>query len=261
MANTVNISTSDGLKEYILNRLGNAAHEVEITDEQLSLCISEALDLFNDYHYDAYEFQFIAQQITQDDLDNGYFIPPDNIYEVIYCLKVSGLSGNVNVVGWPKGLGLPHNFMSMGYGGWVAGGFGTLSGNGYGPGSSSYFLMKTRLADIDFSLYPGSPIRYNRHERKLYLENKNELSLGGYIVYYAKVVSDKVWNNGWLKRYATELCRLQWGINLSKYDNITLPGGATINVDRIIQMAEDKIEKLKEELYENYTEPPQFFIM
>lgn len=55
-------------------------------------------------------------------------------------------------------------------------------------------------------------------------------------------------NDRWLKDMATAFVRQQWGQNLSKYDGQQLPGGVTVNADRIIETAKEDIEKLREEL-------------
>lgn len=55
-------------------------------------------------------------------------------------------------------------------------------------------------------------------------------------------------NDRWLKDMATAFVREQWGQNLSKYDGQQLPGGVTVNAERIIERAQNDIEKLREEL-------------
>ena len=53
-----------------------------------------------------------------------------------------------------------------------------------------------------------------------------------------------VWNDRWLKRYATALIKKQWGENLSKYEGIAMPGGVTFNGSRILDEANQEIEQL-----------------
>jgi hypothetical protein len=48
-----------------------------------------------------------------------------------------------------------------------------------------------------------------------------------------------------LKRYATALIKKQWGANLSKFQNVTLLGGVSMNGEQIYSQAQEEIEKLE----------------
>ena len=61
-------------------------------------------------------------------------------------------------------------------------------------------------------------------------------------------ISD-VWNDRFLKKYATALIKLQWGNNLSKFAGIQMPGGVTLDGVRIMTEAHDEIEKIEEEMH------------
>jgi hypothetical protein len=57
-----------------------------------------------------------------------------------------------------------------------------------------------------------------------------------------------VWNDRFLKKYATALIKLQWGNNLSKFAGIQMPGGVTLDGVRIMTEAREEIAKLEEEM-------------
>jgi len=57
-----------------------------------------------------------------------------------------------------------------------------------------------------------------------------------------------VWNDRFLKKYATALIKLQWGNNLSKFAGIQMPGGVTLDGVRIMAEAREELEKLEEEM-------------
>jgi sporulation protein YlmC with PRC-barrel domain len=57
-----------------------------------------------------------------------------------------------------------------------------------------------------------------------------------------------VWNDRFLKKYATALIKLQWGNNLSKFSGIQMPGGVTLDGVRIATEAKEEIDKIEEEL-------------
>ncbi len=65
-----------------------------------------------------------------------------------------------------------------------------------------------------------------------------------------------MFNDRWIKRYATALIKRQWGANLIKYSGIQLPGGVTLDGDKMFEEASAEIEKLEEEMQEKYEEPP-----
>lgn len=60
-------------------------------------------------------------------------------------------------------------------------------------------------------------------------------------------VSD-VWNDRFLKQYATAKIKYQWGTNLSKFAGVQMPGGITLDGPRIMQEAQVEIDKIEEEM-------------
>jgi hypothetical protein len=58
-----------------------------------------------------------------------------------------------------------------------------------------------------------------------------------------------VWNDRFLKKYATALIKRQWGSNLKKFAGIQMPGGVTLNGQQIYDEAIQEIEKMEEEMY------------
>ena len=72
--------------------------------------------------------------------------------------------------------------------------------------------------------------------------NKTSVSL-------VKTGLSDVWNDRFLKKYATAKIKYQWGSNLSKFAGIQMPGGVTLDGVRIMQEAEAEIDKIEEEMY------------
>ena len=48
---------------------------------------------------------------------------------------------------------------------------------------------------------------------------------------------------------------MQWGINLTKFEGIQLPGGVTLNGRQLIDVAREEIQRLEEELRLGYELP------
>ena len=63
-----------------------------------------------------------------------------------------------------------------------------------------------------------------------------------------KVGISDVWNDRFLKQYATAKLKYQWGSNLSKFAGIQLPGGVTLDGPRIMDEAQREIDKIEEEM-------------
>ena len=68
-----------------------------------------------------------------------------------------------------------------------------------------------------------------------------------------------VWNDRFLKAYATEKIKYQWGSNLSKFAGIQMPGGVTLDGPRIMSEAIEAIHKLEDDMYNFNSLPSEIF--
>jgi hypothetical protein len=66
----------------------------------------------------------------------------------------------------------------------------------------------------------------------------------------------RVWNDSFLKPYATALVKRQWGMNLIKFQGVKLPGGIEFNGRQIYDDAQREIDRLKEIMPTTYELPP-----
>ena len=69
-----------------------------------------------------------------------------------------------------------------------------------------------------------------------------------------------VWNDRFLKAYATAKIKYQWGTNLSKFAGVQLPGGVTLDGPRIMAEAQEEITNLEEQMYNIALLPSDLFI-
>jgi hypothetical protein len=119
---------------------------------------------------------------------------------------------------------------------------------------------------LEMILTGENPIRFNKKMGKLYVDmnwSAPEIAEGQYmLIECLKVLNPdtytKVYNDSWLKDYATQLIKKQWGENLKKYGNYVLPGGMVINGQQIYDEAAAEILALEEKLRDTYEEPPTF---
>ena len=66
----------------------------------------------------------------------------------------------------------------------------------------------------------------------------------------------RVWNDSFLKKYATALMKRQWGQNLLKFQGVKLPGGVELNGRQIYDDAEKDLEIIREQMSNTYELPP-----
>jgi hypothetical protein len=57
-----------------------------------------------------------------------------------------------------------------------------------------------------------------------------------------------LYNDMHLKRYATALIKKQWGQNLSKFGEVQLLGGVTMNGEQIYTQAQEEVTRLEEQI-------------
>ena len=64
-------STRQGLIDFCLRRLGAPVLEINVDDDQLDDLVDDAIQLFNERHFDGVERMYLKYQITQNDIDRG----------------------------------------------------------------------------------------------------------------------------------------------------------------------------------------------
>jgi sporulation protein YlmC with PRC-barrel domain len=69
-----------------------------------------------------------------------------------------------------------------------------------------------------------------------------------------------IWDDRWLKGYATAKIKYQWGSNMKKFGGIQLPGGVVLNGKELYDEAVEEIGKLEEQLYNASSMPSEIFI-
>lgn len=116
--------------------------------------------------------------------------------------------------------------------------------------------------------FRGRPaIRFQRHQGRLYLDIsfKTTFRPGEYVIIECFQIIDPddfvaVWGDRWLQRYAIALIKRQWGMNLSKYNGIQLPGGVTLDGQTMFTNASADIDKLEVELRDTFQLPIDFVV-
>ena len=64
-------STRQGLIDYCLRQLGAPVLEINVDDDQIDDLVDDAIQYFNERHFDGVEKMYLKYQITQEDIDRG----------------------------------------------------------------------------------------------------------------------------------------------------------------------------------------------
>ena len=263
-------NTRETLKQYCLRALGQPVIEINVDDDQLEDRIDEAVQYFQQYHYDGIRRTYLKYQYTQADKTritgnssetatknsvstdwkegNNFLVVPDSVISVINIFPFSD-KGNLNLfdVRYQLRLNDLYDFSSTSV--------------------INYDIVLRHLDFLDHILVGEKPLRFNQHDNRLYIDMDwtNDLQVGEYLVIeaYRKLDPDTytdVWDDIYLKRYTTALFKKQWGANLSKFGGVQMIGGVTLNGVEIYQQAMSDIEKLEQEIRSTYELNPAMMI-
>jgi hypothetical protein len=180
--------------------------------------------------------------------DNRYCVIPDYVWGVTKILSAGQASSSKNIFDLQYQLRL---------------------NDLYDLTSTSLIYYKTvmsHLALLDLELNGHQGFRFNRLNNRLYLDAnwQTDFILGDYIIVQAYRAMDpttwsKVYNEPWLKHYTTALFKKQWATNLKKFSGLQLPGGVTLDGDKLYAEATEELKDLEEEL-QNKSAPLDFFM-
>ena len=240
------------LKDYALRRLGYPVIEINVDDSQTEDRLDDALQFFAEYHFDGVEKMYYKHQITSTDITNGY-IDMDSvdtsIISVNRMFQFSDSTVNMFDIRYQMAL---NDFYGLRSG---------LSNLAY------YDQIKRHLSLIQQTLDPEKQIRFSRVTNRLYgdFDWSDETDAGEYLMIEAYTVLDpetytEIYKDRLLKQYITALIKRQWGANLSKFENIQLPGGVSFNGTQIFEQAQSEIERIEEEVQLKYELPPHFMV-
>jgi len=124
-----------------------------------------------------------------------------------------------------------------------------------------FYMNFQNIRMIEEILVGKQPLRFNRHVNRIYVDmDWEKINAGDYLVFevYTKVDPDTytdVWGDRWLLEYTTALIQIQWGMNLTKFTGLQLPGGVQFNGDGILTQGMEAKQKLEEEMISAYSLP------
>lgn len=315
------ITTRTALKDYCKRRLGFPVIDINVDDDQVEDRIDEALEFFQQYHFDATEKTYIMHYTTQTDIDKRYIdlsqssgsantIAGSNIvrgYSTFFASEFKANYSRITIGGENKLVTSVSNNTIM----TVDSNFSTS--NDYAPITNetdansiigvnkifsitdssatvnmfdlryqlrlhelydftstsyiNYVLTQQHLRTLDMLFTGEAPLRFNRHQNRLYIDFQwgQDIKVGEYLMVECwKIVNPEsfpmVYDDRWLKKYATALIKRQWGINLKKFGGIQLPGGVQLNGQQLYDEAVAEINDLEEKIQSYFEEFPVFLV-
>ena len=266
-------NTKAALKEHCLRTLGKPVIDINVDDDQVDDRIDDALQYFAQYHYDGVERMYLKHKITQSEIDraqtnttatatdtadnsitatwlegNGFIPVPESVLSVVKVFDFTD-KNTVNMfdVRYQLRLNDLYDFSSE---------------------SIIHYEMTMRHLDfLDHILVGEKPIRFNQHQNRLYIDMdwSQDVNVDDFIIIecYRKLdptTYTDIFNDIYLKRYATALIKRQWGSNLSKFEGVQMLGGVTLNGAKLFEEAQADIEKLEEQIQLAYELPPNYMI-
>ena len=304
--------------DYCKRRLGFPVIDINVDDDQVNDRVDDALQFFEDYHFDGVEKMYMKHLITQADIDRRWIYCPDAVTYVVGMFPFDDSNSSINMFDLRYQLRLHdlYDFTSVSY--------------------VSYEITMQHIRTLNL-LFSGTPqIRFNRKQNKIFLDidwsrdlfvgdyvvidcyrairpatitltgtgtavtsantiagtntvfdqellEGDIITLGGQELQVSKITSptslstvgpvstnvtngvltkpgnSEVWNDRFLKRYATALIKYQWGSNLSKFAGIQMPGGVTLDGVRIMTEAKEEMDKIEEDMYNFNSLPSEIF--
>ena len=268
-------------KEYCLRQLGAPVLEVNIATEQCEDIIDDAVQFFQERHFDGVAQVYLKYKITQADVNSGRARGgTDNAAGITTTSASSTINGvsvqfdyeeNSNYLEIPPEIiGVTKLFRFDGTNTATNNMFSLkyqlfLNDIAFNWGTTellSYAMVRTYLSDIDFLLNTEKQIRFNQRMDRLYIDiDWGEINVGDWIIidcFRALDPADytRVWNDSFLKPYTVALMKRQWGQNLMKFTGVKLPGGVELNGRQMYDDAEKDLERIRERMIEMYELPP-----
>ena len=237
------------LQDYCLRNLGAPVIEINVDEDQLEDRTDDAIQFYQEYHSDAVIREYLKHELTATDITNNYITVADSVTSVVRMLKITGTTGSA-LFDMGYHMRLNDIFMLQ----------------GLGTQMQEYIQAQQKLSLVDHRLQSEEHIRFSRHMNRVHMdEGFGDLKAGEFIVLevYNIIAPDTytdVYNDHYLKKYLTALIKRQWGANLMKFQDFTLPGGITLNGRQIYEDAIEEIQGLEEEARLIWAMPDNFLM-
>ena len=270
-------SSRDGLIDYAKRQLGFPVLEINVADEQFSDLLDDAIQIYQERHYDGITRMYLKYKITQDDIDRGQARGGDSTLGITTTTTTStvGLSTTFDLEENQKYIQIPPSVIGINqifktrsdtvYDGLFNIRYQLFLNDLYAFGSIDllqYSMVQTKLEDITFLLNPNMRYRFNIRQDRLYIDaDWAQINVNDYFIIDCFRILDpddftRVYNDPFLKRYFTALCKKQWGQNLIKFQGVQLPGCIQLNGRQIYDDGVRELDEIRSKMSSDYEMPP-----
>jgi|TARA_B110000438_G_scaffold298277_1_gene346207 hypothetical protein len=268
------IPTSKSLfKDYCLRALGFGVIDINVSDDQADDRIDEALQYFAQYHYDGIEKMYLKYQVTAADITRASSNTTTTATDIIDSTVTASFGEGNGYIPMPPAVvsvlnifpfddSATNNMFDIRY---------QLRLNDlYDFSSTSIIQYQMTMQHLDYLshiLVGEKPVRFNQHQNRLYIDMDwtHDISVGEYLIIecYRKIDPASytdIFDDIYLKRYATALIKRQWGANLSKFSGVAMLGGVTMNGETIYTQAQEELERLEEQIQLSFETPIDYMV-
>ena len=265
-------TTKSTFKSYCLRALGFGVIDINVSDDQADDRIDEALQYFAQYHYDGIEKMYLKYKVTQTDIDRARANATTTSADSVDSSITASFEEGNNFIPMPSAVISVSNIFN----------FSNAQTNSmfdiryqlrlndlYDFSSTSiihYEMTMQQLDLLEHVLVGEVPIRYNQHQNRLYLDmDWEQMTTDEYLIIecYRKIdpaTYTDIFDDIYLKRYATALIKRQWGANLSKFNGVATLGGVSMNGEQIYSQAIEEIQRLEEQIQLSFETPIDYMI-
>jgi len=254
------ITNRQDFKDYCLRRLGAPVININVDDTQVEDRVDDAIQYWQDYHFDGAQKFYWIHYVTANDIANQYLDASQakdqngntvNILGITRIFPLTDSQATINMFDLRYQLRLNelYDFTSASY--------------------INYTLTQQHLRSLELQFTGEVPIRFVRNMQRLYIDwawgQGYEVNVGQVVVSecYGAINPDlynNVWNDRWLKEYATALIKRTWGENMKKFGGIQLPGGVVLNGKETYDEAMGEIQRLEADMIRDYGGPLEWFL-
>lgn len=238
----------ESFKAFCMRRLGAPVIDIEIDDDQIEDAVNTALQYWMEFHVDGSTKQYYKYQLQSADIANGYITMPDNIIGAIKIFEVTASLRQDDLFNIRYQIVLNDLY--------------TLTSVSMVP----FYQTFMHLQFLEQLLVGEAPVRYNRHENKLYIDiDWDRFVVGDFLIVECYGVVDpdvftKAWSDRMLAQLAVGYMKKQWGQNTMKFGGIQILGGVTFNGEKIYAEGVREIEEAEEKIFSQYSQMPEVFI-